>query len=994
VTHTGSAGRSWLATFATMTLLLTLLHPIAATADDVGTTATGAGVVISQVYGGGGNSGAPYTHDFVEIFNRGDAPVDLGGLSIQYASATGTGNLGANAGQLTELPAVTLQPGQYYLVQQGAGAGNGVPLPTPDLVDPTPIAMAAGAGKVALADGTTSLGCNGGSTPCSAEQLARILDLVGYGNANFFEGSGAAPTLSNTTAAFRADDGCTDTDDNAADFTAAAPGPRNTTSPRNPCAGDQPPVNQPVVASCTDLDVVVGESGSVALTATDADGRVVESTITEGAVDGVSLANASPATEVGGTFTVDLTASDLLAAGAYPVDVTFSNDDPEPQQDTCTVTVTVNPDVCSVPDADLTMINEIQGAGAATPIDGERVVTRGVVTTAFPSGGATGLPNNHGLRGFFIEAVEDDRDDDPLTSEGLFVFDFDGLYDAELDDLVYVAGTAGESFGVTQISSNDFRVCADVEVDTTLPPPADLPLPTAPEDRAEIMEPLESMRVTHSELTLVEFFQLERFGDVRLSSGGVFDNPTNVVSPYDDEAYNEIVAFNAANNIILSSGRTAQNIDRPGPEGTPPLPFLEPGDTLRIGDQLLDQTFVLHFSFNNWRLQPIDIDELSGQFQKNRTRPRPLTPPEVGGSLTVASYNVLNYFNGDGQGGGFPTARGARNQAELDRQTEKLVAAVTEIDADIVGLIEMENDGGEFQATWTFVEALNEAYGEEVYDFVDTGVIGTDAIKQAFIYKPATVELTGDYSILDSSVDPRFDDTRSRPALAQTFTELATGEAVTVTVNHLKSKGSACAPEDNDPRQGNCNGVRTRAAQAIADWMNDDPTGQQAVGSLIIGDINAYAEEDPITEILERGYLDMLKVFAPEDGPVPYSYTFDATQGRLDHALADEDLAPFVTGADEWHINADETQAIDYQLSGPGSFRTAAVAEQYYQPNAFRSSDHDPVIIGLDLRPFAPTEKDQCKDGGWQREYRTVSFRNQGRCLVYVVANPRAGSAG
>ncbi len=690
------------------------------------------------------------------------------------------------------------------------------------------------------------------------------------------------------------------------------------------------------------------------LTASDADGTVTEAAITDGATDGIALVDPVPADDVGGTFTVELTADDTLGARDYPVQVTFSNDDETPQSASCTATITVflalPDDVCDVEDGELTAINQIQGPGDATPIDGEFVVTRGVVTTAFPSGGATGLPNTHGLRGFFIEAVEADRDDDPLTSEGLFVFDFHGLYDSELGDLVYVAGTAGENFEVTQISSNTFGTCTDTGLDVTLPDPAELPLPVAPGDRAELLEPLESMRVTHSELTLVEFFQLERFGDVRLSSGGVFDNPTNVVSPHDDEAYNAIVDFNAANNIILSSGRTAQNINRPGPEGTPPLPFLEPGDTLRIGDQLIDQTFVLHYSFNNWRLQPIDIDELSEEFQKGRTRPRPHTPPDVGGSLMVASYNVLNYFDGDGQGGGFPTARGAKTLSELERQTEKLVAAITKIDADIVGLIEMENDGGEFQATRTLVEALNEEYGEEVYDFVDTGVIGTDAIKQAFIYKPSTVELTGDYAILDSSVDPRFDDTRSRPALAQTFTEIATGEAVTVTVNHLKSKGSACAAADNDPRQGNCNGVRVRAAQAIADWMNDNPTGQDAVGSLIIGDINAYAEEDPITEILDRGYVDMLKVFAPADGPVPYSFTFDATQGRLDHALADEGIAPFVTGADEWHINADETQAIDYQ-EGEFNFRTVEVGEQYYQPNEFRSSDHDPVLIGLDLTP-------------------------------------------
>lgn len=186
------------------------------------TQAVAGGVVISQVYGGGGNSGAPYTHDFVELFNRGTTPVSLSGWSIQYASATGTGNFGASSTQITELPNVTLQPGQYYLVQQAGGAA-GVALPTPDLVDPTPIAMAAAAGKVGLVSTASPLGCNGSSTPCSATQLAQIVDLVGYGSANFFEGSSAAPALSNTTAALRKGNGCTETDNNATDFEAAAP---------------------------------------------------------------------------------------------------------------------------------------------------------------------------------------------------------------------------------------------------------------------------------------------------------------------------------------------------------------------------------------------------------------------------------------------------------------------------------------------------------------------------------------------------------------------------------------------------------------------------------------------------------------------------------------------------------------------------------------------------------------------------------------------------
>lgn len=192
-------------------------------------------VVISQVYGGGGNSGAPLTHDFVEIFNRGTEPVSLAGKSIQYASATGTGNFGGTATQITVLPDVTLQPGQYYLIQQ-AGGTTGSPLPTPDYIDSEPINISGTTGKVALVNSTTSLGCNGGSTPCNAEQLALIVDLVGFGTANFFEGSAAAPAPSNTTAIFRVSNGCVDTDNNAADFSTGAPAPRNTSTSLNPCS--------------------------------------------------------------------------------------------------------------------------------------------------------------------------------------------------------------------------------------------------------------------------------------------------------------------------------------------------------------------------------------------------------------------------------------------------------------------------------------------------------------------------------------------------------------------------------------------------------------------------------------------------------------------------------------------------------------------------------------------------------------------------------------
>lgn len=223
------------------------------------------GVVISQVYGAGGNSGATFNADFVELFNRGTTPVSLNGWSIQYGSATGTGNLGANATAITELPNVTLNPGQYYLVQEASGA-NGATLPTADLVDATPIAMAAGAGKIALASVAVSLGCNGGSTACSPAQLANIVDLVGYGNANFFEGAAAVATLTATTSGIRNGGGCTETDNNGSDFTAATPTPRNTSTTANSCSSGS--TNPSGVGLANPSTVVPGGTSLLTVTVT------------------------------------------------------------------------------------------------------------------------------------------------------------------------------------------------------------------------------------------------------------------------------------------------------------------------------------------------------------------------------------------------------------------------------------------------------------------------------------------------------------------------------------------------------------------------------------------------------------------------------------------------------------------------------------------------------------------------------------------------------
>ena len=314
----------------------------------------------------------------------------------------------------------------------------------------------------------------------------------------------------------------------------------------------------------------------------------------------------------------------------------------------------------------------------------------------------------------------------------------------------------------------------------------------------------------------------------------------------------------------------------------------------------------------------------------------------------MAAINVLNYFNGNGLGGGFPTSRGADTLAEFNRQRAKVISAVVGLDADVIGLMEIENDTAGNSALEDLVAGLNAATAPGTYDFIDTGVIGTDQIRVALIYKPANAAPVGDFAVLTSAVNPLFIDTLNRPSLAQTFE--ADGSLFTVVVNHLKSKGSSCSAV-GDPNmgdgQGNCNGIRTDAATALVDWLGDDPTGSGDPDFLVIGDMNAYALEDPIGVFTDAAYVNLMSQFI---GAEAYSYVFDGQSGYLDHALASPSMADQVTGATEWHINADEPTVLDYNVE----FKTANQVNTFYAPDAYRASDHDPLVVGLDLND-APT---------------------------------------
>ena len=281
-------------------------------------------------------------------------------------------------------------------------------------------------------------------------------------------------------------------------------------------------------------------------------------------------------------------------------------------------------------------------------------------------------------------------------------------------------------------------------------------------------------------LTVTEVFTLARFGEVALSGAGRLYVPTSQATP--GAAANAVATQNARSRILLDDGLNTQN----PPFVAYPQGGLSASNTLRIGDTLSTLSGIVDFRFSVYRVQP------TAPVNFTHTNPRPTAPDAVGGNLRIASLNVLNFFNGDGAGGGFPTSRGANTPFELQRQRAKEVNALATMNADIVGLMEMENDAGPNSAVADLVAGLNDKLGAGTYAYIDTGVLGTDEIKVALIYKPASVTPVGAWKALTAAQDPRFDTTRNRPSLAQTFQDNKTGRKLTVDVNHLKSKGSAC----------------------------------------------------------------------------------------------------------------------------------------------------------------------------------------------------------
>lgn len=789
-------------------------------------------VVISEVYGGGGNAGAALARDFIELANASDATVDLSAYSVQYASATG------GSWQVTPLTGITVPAGGQVLIGEATGANTSLPGLTADVEGSIP--MSGSQGKVALVTDQTPL-----SGATDLVSLDRVVDFVGWGGATHFAGSAPAPGTANATSVSR-DGAFTNTGDNAADFTAGAPTPTG-----------------------------------------------------------------------------------LPADPSDPTDPTDPTD----------------PVVVAIAD--------VQGAGDASPFVGQTVTTEGVVTAHYPTGGFDGYVIQTSGTGGAIDFAAH------AASDALFVYAPGAVGEVTLGDTVRVTGVVSEWNGLTEIT---VAAGAAQRIDAQ---PAPEPAAVAwPADAAQ-RESLESMLVApQGQFTVSNTYATNQYGEVGLAAGSTpLRQPTDAARPGSSEAA-AIAADNAARGVTLDDGTSINYLSAANSGLTPAyVSLVEP---IVVGASVtFTSPVIVDYRNDAWKLNPTTplAGDGSGADGVAFDNPRTTSPADVGGDLRVASFNVLNYFTtlgtdsascvaykdrlGDGVTvrEGCPQ-RGAWDAADLERQQTKIVAAINALDADVVGLMEIENSAalGEQpdEATSTLVDALNAAAGADTWSFVPSSsdlppASEQDVITNAIIYRTAAVLRVGDSRALGDQSDDGEAFQNAREPIAQTFTPADGGDPFLFVVNHFKSKGSAGPwPGDADAGdgQGSSNESRVRQATALRDWVAAIRGDVDAVA--LAGDFNSYTQEDPLQVLYDAGYVDAAQAF--DAGSSSYSYS--GLSGSLDHILLSTAAKARATGADIWNINSGESVALEYS-------RFRSHGTEFYAPDAYRSSDHDPVVVGM-----------------------------------------------
>lgn len=1074
-----------------------LLHARMQTAE-----ALSSDIVISQVYGGGGNTGAPYRNDFVELFNRGTTTVSLSGMSVQYASATGTGNFGNNP--VTALSG-SLAPGQYYLVQLAGGA-TGALLPTPDATGT--VNMSGTGGKVALVTSTAGLACNGSvGQPCSAAQQALIKDLVGWDGANYFE-TAPAPATTNPTSVSRLANGCTETDNNAADFTAGAPTPRNTSSALNPCTAGSPTPSPATTPTLNIGDVTQAETNAgtttfsfnVTLTSAAPAGGV---TFTINTADGIT----NPA-NAGSDYVAIVNGSGSILAGntSTTVNVTVSGDmTPEPNEtffvnltnvtganagDTQGLGTITNDDIA------ITRIYTIQGPGMSSPLVGNTVTTTGIVTGK-RSYGATNY-------GFYIQDVTGDGD--TSTSDGILVFTGSTVPNfVNVGDFVQVTGNVSEfePSGTQEpdgVAPSDPKTITELTGTTTtvlstgnpLPAPVDITSnnvldPTAPSRGAEL-EKYEFMRLSASSLTVCE--PSNNFGEFY------------GVEPPRPRPFRE---------PGIEAGDPVPNADEPPyAPGPPPFPprfdgnferimvdsgaALTTGSTRRPQVQVTTGTLVtnivgpLDYSFDAYRIV-LDANVTPG-VSGGITSAVPV-PARAPGEFTIGHANLENFTSSNAN---------RLNKASL---------AIRNVlnTPDVLGLIEVNSTASATAlANKINADVGNPAAVNYIVHFNDTA--GSQDI--GYLVNSARVTVVGSPTVYHASTTFTYcgvtDTLHDRPAYVLNVNAPRAGAGtvpVTIILNHTKSLIAVDSPSPYGSCGTGTEGARNREkrrqqAEDIADLIETYSSGNLVV----LGDLNAFDFNDGLGDVVgtlkgapvlpeqvvepsvDRWSHQLTNLIYTVTADQQYSLLFEGNAQALDHVLVNGAMLAQNTDFAYGRYNADFSESFAADATRPERLadHDAPVAYFLFPPDADNDGipdaedncpnaanldqadadndglgdacdtcpndpdndqdgdgicgnvdncpfvanadqanndndalgdacdpddDNDFVLDTLDNCPFTynpdqadfdldgvgdacdsttgpPTNKDQCKDGNWQRFDVPRQFKNQGDCIQYV----------
>ena len=897
-----------------------------------------ADVVISQVYGGGGNSGATLKSDFMELHNNGTSPVDLDGWSVQYAATNGT------SWSVTPLSG-SIAAGGYYLIKQADGAGGTAALPTPDATGT--VAMASANAKVALVQGTGTLS---GSCPTA------VVDFVGIGTANCYEGSAVAPAMSNTQAIFRADNGCTDTDNNASDFATGIPAPRNSASPAHICgAPGTIAIGAPAVSQAEGdsgasafvftltLSAPAGPEG-VQLDYSTRDGSASagsDYTATSGSlVIAEGQSSASITVQVIGdttpegdeTFFLDITNITGAVPGSLSITGTILNDD-----------------FATLP------ISAIQGSGARSPFEGQVVTTRGVVT---------------GVRtaGYFIQTPDDEAAHEVTNSRGIYVYT-GGAPAANIipGTLLAVTGTVLEyvpSADPNQPPLTEITNPTSVILGSGHPLPAPELLTTSyPSAQGPIdqLERLEGMRVTVPSLT------------VNAPTGG---------------SINETQATGSTNGVFhaVVTG-VPRSYREPGIQLPDPLPAGSPADIPRwdtnpellavssgaIGAErlnlasncrVLNVTGPLDYTFRRYTLYP----EVTPQVEcDGNDAPKPAATP-LSDEINVATYNLQRFFDDNNDPSiGEPVLTSAAYQKRLNKAS--LAVRHYLHTPDIIGVVEVENidvlttlanrinadavTGGQPDPQYVaYLMEGNDVGGIDVGFLVKTAEVAAGkprvAVQQVSQHGKNTTwtEPGGGTSLLNDRP----------PLLLDAVVHFADGRQFPLTSIVVHNRSLNSNEEDSAAGQ-RVRAKRQTQADFLADLLQARQTANPAENLLVMGDFNTFEFND--------GYVDAMgtitgqpakdsETVVPGDGAdrvnpdyqaltwlLPpessYSYTYDGVVQSLDHVLANNALltSSALEGLRVSHarINADfpETARSD------GNTPT-------------RLSDHDPTLVLLQLK--------------------------------------------